>query len=89
MKNPIRGLLTVISVIGLTTLSVVGNVFATEDTDGDGLPDWWELEYFGDLSQGADGDFDSDDYTNFEEYEAETDPTDPNDKPRPPASEIL
>ncbi|MCK4454882.1 MAG: hypothetical protein KAU99_00890 [Thermoplasmata archaeon] len=60
------------------------NIVADEDSDQDGLPDWWELEYFGDLSYGADDDPDLDDFTNLEEYEAGTDPTDETSKPRPP-----
>lgn len=45
------------------------------DSDGDGLPDSWELLYFGDLSQNAGGDPDSDGYSNLQEYLAGTDPT--------------
>lgn len=71
-------------VVLLASVSFVSPVFAEEDTEGDGLPDWWEIQYFGDLSQDGEGDFDGDDFTNLEEYEGGTDPTDPNDKPRPP-----
>ncbi len=60
------------------------NIVADEDSDQDGLPDWWELEYFGDLSYGADDDPDLDYFTNLKEYEAGTDPTDEISKPRPP-----
>ncbi|MCP4709654.1 MAG: right-handed parallel beta-helix repeat-containing protein [Planctomycetes bacterium] len=35
------------------------------DSDGDGLPDWWEIKYFGD----AQADPDNDGLTNLEEYE--------------------
>ena len=45
------------------------------DSDGDGLPDCWELEYFGNLDQVADGHGDSDDLTNIEEYNIGTNPT--------------
>jgi len=51
------------------------------DTDGDGLPDAWEEQYFGDLNETADGDYDNDNYTNLEEYEAGTDPSNPYDHP--------
>lgn len=62
------------------------NIVADEDSDQDGLPDWWELEYFGALSYGADDDPDLDDFTNLEEYEAGTNPTDGASKPRPPTA---
>ncbi|MHC4499048.1 MAG: LamG domain-containing protein, partial [Planctomycetota bacterium] len=40
------------------------------DTDGDGLPDWWELEYFGDpCAADPNADPDVDDINNLEEYE--------------------
>ena len=47
------------------------------DTDSDGLPDWWEIAYFGSITNwvGA-SDPDGDQYTNLEEYNAGTDPTD-------------
>ncbi|MBX3746801.1 MAG: hypothetical protein KF833_15940 [Verrucomicrobiae bacterium] len=50
---------------------------ASSDSDGDGLPDEWELQYFGNLDQGPGGDFDNDGLTNLEEYLAGTDPTNP------------
>lgn len=48
---------------------------AMTDTDADGLDDDWELQNFGDLSQGSADDFDSDDMTNGEEYLHGFDPT--------------
>ena len=47
------------------------------DGDGDSLPDWWEVYYFGSTAtyNGA-HDPDSDTYNNLEEYTAGTDPTD-------------
>ncbi|MCK4658304.1 MAG: hypothetical protein KAV82_02175 [Phycisphaerae bacterium] len=47
-----------------------------DDTDGDGLPDEWEMQYFGSLHQGPDDDPDIDGLSNLCEYEAGTDPTD-------------
>lgn len=52
-----------------------------EDTDTDTLSDDWEEYYFGDLSQGADGDYDEDGSSNRMEYSRRTDPTDPLDFP--------
>jgi hypothetical protein len=48
-----------------------------EDSDGDGLPDWWEMLHFGTLAHGPDDDFDGDGLDNRGEYIAGTDPTDP------------
>ncbi len=50
-------------------------VVAMLDKDQDTLPDWWEENYFGDLSQTATGDYDNDKYDNLEEYAKGTDPT--------------
>ena len=41
----------------------------------DGLPDAWELQFFGDLSQTATSDPDADGYDNLAEYQAGSDPT--------------
>jgi len=46
------------------------------DADGDGLPDSWELAYFGNLDQTAVGDFDGDGVSNLDEFLQGTNPTD-------------
>lgn len=46
------------------------------DTDVDGMPDAWEMNYFGDLSRDGNGDFDEDQTTDLEEYQAGTNPDD-------------
>ena len=52
------------------------------DSDGDGLPDWWEEKYGLDVTQNdADADKDGDGFTNAEEYAAGTDPADRNSHP--------
>ncbi|MFC1582424.1 FG-GAP repeat domain-containing protein [Planctomycetota bacterium] len=56
----------------------------TDDTEGDGLPDAWEIKYFGaiDALLGGPGeDFDSDGSTNLIEYQAGTNPDDDLDFP--------
>ena len=60
------------------------------DDDGDDLPDVWELYYGLDPLDatgvnGKGGDFDSDTWTNYDEYIGGTDPTDPNSTPPIPA----
>ncbi len=48
------------------------------DADGDGLPDAWEIQHFGDTaSQDGGGDADRDGATNLQEYLAGSDPMDP------------
>ena len=44
------------------------------DTDNDGLPDDWEMFYFGNLNQGANDDPDHDGVSNLAEYRTGTDP---------------
>jgi len=57
---------------GTATVDIGADEYA--DTDGDGLPDYWERGYFCDLSQGPGNDYDEDGATNAEEYQAGTDP---------------
>lgn len=47
---------------------------AANDSDSDGLPDWWETYYFGDLSHASGGDADGDGLTNLEEWQRGTNP---------------
>ena len=54
------------------------------DVDGDGLPDWWERQNFGNLDQDPGDDPDHDGLSNLQEYQMHTDPTVPN----PPAISI-
>ena len=57
------------------TFTAVGAVDAvakyvptTEDKDSDGLPDWWEYRYLGDLSQAGADNPDGDAFINSDEY---------------------
>jgi hypothetical protein len=45
------------------------------DTDNDGLPDTWEMQYWSNLAQTASGDPDADGFTNLQEYANGTNPT--------------
>ena len=61
--------------VGLMGVLVGGNsTVAYVDTDGDGLPNWWEQTYFGNQNQTSDGDPDGDGSSNLQEYFNGTDP---------------
>lgn len=49
--------------------------WASDDTDLDGMPDDWELEFFGNLNQAAINDFDWDGQDDLSEFIAGTNPT--------------
>lgn len=55
------------------------NAAPAADSDGDGMPDAWELNHFGNLSHDGTGDYDGDGVTDLAEYRAGTDPLNPND----------
>jgi hypothetical protein len=63
----------------------IGNNTDTDD-DGDGLPDTYEVDNNLDPLDGSDAqeDADNDGSTNFEEFQAGTDPNDANSTPTPP-----
>lgn len=48
------------------------------DSDNDGLPDSWEIQYFGNLDRDGTGDFDNDGMSDAAEFLAGTNPTDMN-----------
>lgn len=50
-------------------------VFPSDDRDGDGMSDAWEMEHFGDLSRDGTGDFDGDDILDKDEFLRDSDPT--------------
>lgn len=57
------------------SLGGVSPVLWDVDTDGDRMADWWEVEYFGDLTRDGTGDWDDDFLTDLAEYYAGTNPT--------------
>jgi len=59
------------------------------DADGDGIPDWWEQQYFGSITNCAPGaDPDGDGMPNLPEYLADTNPTQGKREVRSQKSEI-
>jgi hypothetical protein len=63
-----------ITVNGVVSNGLVFSVGAT-DSDGDGLADNWEIQYFGNLNQSANGDPDGDGLTNLQEFQQGRNPT--------------
>ena len=60
------------------SVSSVYEVATEPDTDGDGLPDPWEMSIFGDLTTASDTtDFDGDGLLDIDEYRNNTDPKNP------------
>lgn len=53
----------------------------TADSDTDGMLDSLEMQYFGNLNQPADGDYDNDGYTNSQEINNGSDPSNPGSMP--------
>ena len=47
---------------------------ADRDTEADGVPDWFEIEYYGNVSNGSDSDTDGDGLTLAQEYAGGTNP---------------
>ena len=52
--------------------------FINDDTDGDGMLDSWEQQYFNTISPTSDTDTDGDGFTNLDEFIAGTNPTNAN-----------
>ena len=57
----------------LTETYVIGDLMV--DTDEDGMPDAWEMQYFGSLSRDGTGDGDHDGLCDRDEYQNGTIPT--------------
>ena len=67
------------SVIGLSDIFLVDTGGRSFDSDGDGLPDWWEKLYFNDpRAANPLADADGDGQSNYAEFIAGSNPTDAN-----------
>lgn len=56
----------------------------TQDTDGLGLPDWWQIYYYGSLGNHPTNDLDADGFSDEDEYLDGTDPLNEDSVPAPP-----
>ena len=72
--------------IPMTTPHQVRALYLPEsfNSDTNGMNDWWERLYFGNVSVDPNADPDGDGFDNRQEYTDQTNPTDPNSVPRPP-----
>ncbi|HMP75038.1 MAG TPA: hypothetical protein PKE12_01960 [Kiritimatiellia bacterium] len=76
--NPDKTHFSSISIEGTAVLDAFHVAAHGPDGDGDGIPDDWELHYFGTLDRAhATTDSDGDGFPDISEYLAGTDPTDP------------
>lgn len=77
--NPVDGIM-------MTTSRQAVAVYLAEDldADGDGMDDWWEQRYFGDLDETEGLDPDSDGYINLMEFKDGTSPQNGAEHPVPP-----
>ena len=57
------------------TQRVVLTIHSLDDSDGDGMLDAWEMQYFGSLDRDGSGDFDQDGISDYEEFLYGSDPT--------------
>lgn len=55
-----------------------------QDSDTNGLKDWWEFFYLGEIHTDPDADRDGDGFNNHSENLDQTDPGDPSSRPTPP-----
>jgi len=75
--------------VGLRTNTLFLWARSWMDTDGDGLPDWWQLQFFGHLGVDPFGDQDGDGWSNLSEYENGTNPNAFNTPPTPQNFTVL
>lgn len=81
--NPAAGI-----TMGSAVHAVAAYVPEAQDTNGEGIPDWWQLFYLGELAN-AGADPDGDGFTNLEEFQDYADPNDPGSFPSGPAVTVM
>lgn len=66
----IRGMALMAQTVDISAASTItAHYFKTsDDTDADGLEDWFEYRYWGDLDPLSEGDLDGDGFTNYQEF---------------------
>lgn len=74
--NPAAPIAQNYSPANLGQLKWVFSFDLAKDTDGDAIPDWWALKYFGSVGLVGNADADGDGVTNYQEYVNGTDPKD-------------
>ena len=68
---------TNLGIVGILPSSIPQQaVLGLLDGNANGMEDRWEWDYFGNLDQTAEGDFDGDGISNLSEYQGHSDPTD-------------
>ncbi|MFH0879619.1 MAG: hypothetical protein V2A34_07890, partial [Lentisphaerota bacterium] len=72
--------------IDMATSHIASALYLPADLDsqGSGLPDWWQFFYFGTTNVIPGNDADLDGFSNLEEHQDSTDPRDPASYPVPP-----
>lgn len=78
IQRILRGVDSVPALAGKVSTGGRLNLLRIVDSDGNQLPDWWEMAAFG-VPSGVDpaADPDGDGFTNLQEYQADTNPLDP------------
>lgn len=66
--TPAPGRITAVPAPGYPNLLAAATWTVPADVDNDGMADWWELQYFGNLTHPHTEDFDGDGWSNGEEY---------------------
>ncbi|HZS43593.1 MAG TPA: hypothetical protein VFC63_00705, partial [Blastocatellia bacterium] len=64
------------------------DLYTNYSTDGSGMPDWWEIQYFGHIGVNPTNDADGDGWNNLYEYQHGMNPTNFNTPPTPTVASV-